>query len=278
MLSFSQRKGLKPIRTIVQIDSTDEPLRNQLWNVLHWNLWSKKPQYSSDKGGVSLLLRRIWIHYYDLTADEIPGYCFHIVDKVKHDFLKGDWYVVYDFIQFILNNYNYDLDPLEPFTQALNLVLEKYLSGYRIVERQVVDITSKQELESIEDALKDTSILKPVNLHLIRALQLLSDREHPDYRNSIKESISAVEALCNVITGKPKATLGQTLAEIEKSHQLHSALKESFSKLYGWTSDASGIRHKLLDGSTLNQEDAKFMLITCSAFINYLLVKADTQK
>jgi len=35
-----------------------------------------------------------------------------------------------------------------------------------------------------------------------------------------------------------------------------------------------GIRHALVDGSNYDSEDAKFMLISCSAFINYLVVKA----
>jgi hypothetical protein len=36
---------------------------------------------------------------------------------------------------------------------------------------------------------------------------MLSDRENPDYRNSIKESISAVEAIVNLINGTDSDTL-----------------------------------------------------------------------
>jgi hypothetical protein len=115
---------------------------------------------------------------------------------------------------------------------------------------------------------------KPVNAHLKKALDLLSDRKKPDYRNSIKESISAVEAICNLITSNTKATLGQALKEIEEKAKLHSALKKAFNSLYGYTSDAEGIRHALLDESSLDFEDAKFMLVSCSGFINYLKVKA----
>ena len=35
MQFFSQRKGLKPIKSIVQKDSMDDDLKNGLWNVLH---------------------------------------------------------------------------------------------------------------------------------------------------------------------------------------------------------------------------------------------------
>ena len=55
---------------------------------------------------------------------------------------------------------------------------------------------------------------------------------------------------------------------------MHPALNKAFSTLYGYTSNAKGIRHALLEESTLDFEDAKFMLVACSAFINYLKVKA----
>jgi len=97
----------------------------------------------------------------------------------------------------------------------------------------------------------------------------LSDRKSPDYRNSIKESISAVESLVQKTVGK-KGTLGQLIEKIEEHFELHKALKKSFRELYGYTSDKDGIRHAMLDEPNLDFEDAKFMLVTCSAFINYV--------
>jgi hypothetical protein len=44
--------------------------------------------------------------------------------------------------------------------------------------------------------------------------------------------------------------------------------------MYGYTSDAQGIRHALMDEPNLSFEDAKFMLVSCSAFVNYLIAKA----
>jgi hypothetical protein len=55
---------------------------------------------------------------------------------------------------------------------------------------------------------------------------------------------------------------------------LHSALKKGFSSIYGYTSDNDGIRHALTQDSNCDQEDAKYMLVSCSAFVNYLIVKA----
>jgi hypothetical protein len=134
------------------------------------------------------------------------------------------------------------------------------------------DITSEQEIEMLQQAI-DASDFPAVSSHLKRALTLMSDKEHPDYRNSIKEYISAVESLAKTITGKPKATLGEALKILEVSGKLHPALKSSFLNLYGYTSDEEGIRHAMLSEPNLTAYDAKFFLLSCTSFINYLKSK-----
>ena len=47
----------------------------------------------------------------------------------------------------------------------------------------------------------------------------------------------------------------------------------ALKSLYGYTSDAEGIRHALSDVPTLDAADAKFMLVTCAAFMTYLIQK-----
>ncbi len=74
--------------------------------------------------------------------------------------------------------------------------------------------------------------------------------------------------------GDVRATLTRALRKLEDRVSLHAALKDAFGKLYGYTSDADGIRHALLDESDLGFEDAKFMLVSCASFVNYLKIKA----
>lgn len=111
-----------------------------------------------------------------------------------------------------------------------------------------------------------------VSGHLVKATTFLADRDMPDYENSIKESISAVEAMCVVLLGKG-ATLGAALKQLEdKGIKIHPSMKSAFEKLYGYTSDAAGIRHAgNIGGPNSTFEEAKFMLVSCSAFVNYLL-------
>jgi hypothetical protein len=102
-----------------------------------------------------------------------------------------------------------------------------------------------------------------VRLHLEAVLRMLSDRAKPDYRNSIKESISAVEAACRLATGDKSATLGKALKQIP---HLHPALEKGFLAIYGYTSDHSGIRHSLLGEATNDYAEAKFMLVDLLGF------------
>ena len=84
-----------------------------------------------------------------------------------------------------------------------------------------------------------------------------------------------MESICRIIVGNDKPTLGDALKAIEKKgFPVHPALKEAFNKLYGYTSDEGGIRHaEGLTESDVSFEEAKFMLVSCSAFVNYLLAK-----
>jgi len=141
-------------------------------------------------------------------------------------------------------------------------------SAYRFVSGKVTPITSAEEIKEIETAVERGTTYAGVKTHLQTALVMLSDKSNPDYRNSIKESISAVESLAKQLTGNT-TTLAPALSELEKHHKLHPALKSAFSSLYGWTSNGDGIRHALMDIPNLTQADARFMLICCSAFINF---------
>jgi hypothetical protein len=82
-----------------------------------------------------------------------------------------------------------------------------------------------------------------------------------------------VEAVCQILTSDAKTTLGQALKKLG----IHPALEKGFSAIYGYTSDADGIRHALSEETTVDADDAKFFLVSCSAFVNYLIAKSAIQ-
>jgi len=276
MKLFSQRMGIKPVKTVIQVDFMDDDLRNSLWNALCLFYWSKVEGdwiLSLINAHIDLLLKILWLDYFKKPIDTLSNYWSEMREKIKKYFFNCEWYEVYDFIEFIANNYP-DKKVNTKFMEFCNSLLERELSAYRFVGGKITQITSEIEISEIEEALENSKPLKGVNTHLKRALDLLANRKSPDYRNSIKEAISAVEAICKLITREKRATLGQALKRIEEKVSLHPSLKNAFNNLYGYTSDAEGIRHALLDEPNLSFEDAKFMLVSCSAFINYLISKA----
>ena len=270
---FSQRKGIKPVKSVLQINNIDDDLCNGIWNVLIECYWdSVNPKYFIKNTPMDIFIKRSCSNYFKRPLDTLENNWGAIYAEIRKYYFDCMWYEIYDFIEFIANNY-----PLkyrnDSFMSKCNYILERELSAYRFVGGKVTQITSKEEISEIEKALNVSSPFKTVGVHIKGALALLADKKSPDYRNSIKESISAVEAICKLITKKKKPQLGQALKILEKEIGLHSALKKAFNNLYGYTSDAKGIRHALLEEAELYLEDAKFMLISCSAFVNYLVSK-----
>ncbi len=273
---FSQRKGLTPIKKLVQKDSVDDALRCGLWDALHLFLWEKfvYTNYPSifRNSNLFFLFQSYWHGYFNRPLDNLPGHFDDAHKVVREYFFACAWNEVYDFIEFTAKSAPEELT--ENFIKFCNYVLERELSAYRLVNKQIVEITADEEIQSIEEAMSNTSKLKGVQAHLKTALSLLADRKNPDFRNSIKESISAVEAISQILTGDEKTTLGAALKTFEEKAILHPALKKSLSSLYGYTSDAEGIRHAMLEEPKLTFNDAKFMLVSCTAFTNYLICKA----
>jgi hypothetical protein len=250
--SFSKRMGLKPLKCVIQINSMDDELRTALWNDFYIKIWNyaSQPQMAIQEYATYMQ-----IYYFHNTIDYFPGLSIFFTN-IRQYFFNCDWDSVYDFIEITANVVSYS-PAVEEFIYACNTTLERELSAYRFVDKKLVQVTSSQEIAEIEEAI---GISKQFTQHLDRALELLADRKSPDYRNSIKESISAVEAICQLITGNSKATLGKALGLLEeKLGTVHPALKEAFSKVYGYTNDDQGIRHALIGESNLSAEDAKFM-------------------
>lgn len=277
MTTFSQRYGHKPVKIKIQINSIDDDLRNNLWNALKISYWDTIEEsigmyggyYLSDhrNANLQLLCNKLWLNFFKSPLDQLPDEWSKVHDFLRKFFFECTWNEVYDFIEFIAQNHPND-DKNRFFISTCNIFLEREVSAYRFVNKTIARITSEEEIKSIDQAL--TVKILPVKEHLESALRMLTDRKKSDYRNSIKESISAVEAHVKKVTGSDKGTLGELLTLLEKRKQLHSALKSAFSSLYGYTSDAEGIRHALLDEDQVTFEEAKFMLVTCSAFVNYV--------
>ena len=278
-MRFTERYGYRKAKETIQIDSMDGALRNGLWSLLKIHCWdyvqftdSYNIYYINSRLNpeVYSLCQRLWLNHFKCPLDQLSNEWSVVHRQLRQYFFECDWYDVYEFVEFIANNYG-RRGFKENFTQTCNSLLERELSAYRVVAGILTRNTEKHEVAEIDQAIKGS--LPPVQNHLHRSLELLSDRKAPDYRNAIKEAISAVESLVAITVRSDKGTLGQLIKKLENEIGLHPALKDAFSSLYGYTSDESGIRHALTEEEKVDFDDAKFMLVVCSAFVNFVAAK-----
>ena len=260
----------------------DDSLRNALWN---WLCWALEKKRSSTRGPSSeteywynLAKFGMWDAIFHRRNDELrPD---NVREFTKKWFYEAQWFDVYNLLEWTLPRFNdirREYDKREYPDERLNYYLEREMSGYRVVNGgQIVEITSPQEIATIEEASRAKTGYEGIAEHIRTALELLGKKPEPDYRNSIKESISAVETAAILVTGDKKATLDKALAKLADKGKLHGAFKNGVSALFGWTSDEEGIRHSILNEQNVGFPEAKFMLVSCSAFANYLIDSART--
>lgn len=278
-MSFSQRMGLEPTTRAIQVDDIDARLRGALWNVLTLSFWENyRHGYDTAKLRYSNFsdFAKHYAFHHDISIDRLPEYWDGLLETIRRRFEQSPWNKVYDFLEYMAisgpEEQRGSREWRDAFISFTNAVLESHNSGYRFIEQKIAPITSSDELEEIENAISNSQPYAGVKQHIQTALGLLTNRDAPDYRNSIKESISAVESLARHITGDQKASLGEALKVLETKHHLEPTVKQAFLKLYGYTSDGNGIRHSLMrDDATPTKADARFMLICCSAFVNFAI-------
>jgi hypothetical protein len=190
MALFSQRKGIRPLQKAIQRESMDDDLRNRLWSALKmalWDKWTAPFQYGyqdPESKEVEFLLEMAWLHFFKLPLDTQPAY--HSghpksgYDVLRQHFFEGEWWEVYDFIEFVLKTINPEWR--HGLKEILNVFLEAEDAAYRIVDDEVVEITDTHEIAAVESAI--STAVSATSRHLSKALEMLSDRKKPDYRNS----------------------------------------------------------------------------------------------
>lgn len=285
---FSDRNKIDKLNTIIQTDSFDERTRIQLYNYFV-HIVENDHHYEINLQNFYLdVLNNVYCEVVDnFDAYSIIAYMENCKGYIKNTFLHDSYDAVLSLVEYLANkidlgipqhkrkyvpNFNGSVKWIS-FQDEVNELFEKECVGYRFIGEKIVAITDKIEIKEIEESLQ--SNYDGCREHIKKAVGFLADREHKDYKNCIKESISAVESICCIIADKKNATLGEALKILESKCNLKGQLKSAFEKLYTYTNnDKGGIRHaEGLFVSDVSFEEAKFMLVSCSAFVNYLIAE-----
>ena len=286
MALFSERYGYTKASDVIIREQITKEIQNAICSCYDKlpDLFSEvTASYQDAKAEYKNLEEYLWVYFLnERAANFSDGYKYHVVATVYIEDKSNAWYKKLDIIEktiqylrnFDAKNHKF-YSVASNFIKLLNSAFERLNFAYRTINDAIVEITSEQEIKTIEIAIDNSA--RNVKMHLNRALELYAQRPNGDYRNSIKESISAVEAFCREKTGEN--TLGKALNKLEKNGIVFpDVLKTAFEKLYAYTNQPdAGIRHALMDDTgvyTPKAEEAIFMLVSCSAFINYLNKKA----
>ena len=284
MALFSERYGYtKPSDVLIREQITEEIVNGicSCYDLLR-DMLHKLDNYGSYDEYYCDMELYLWTHFLDKRRNDFYSYNSHAVvatEIIKDS--KQPWYKKLDAVEMSLKWLLLRIDSdrrigtvAQNFIRLINHEFERHNYAYRFVDKELVELTNEHEIKAIEDCLaaSTNSVIK----HLSNALELMTERPIGKYGNSIKESISAVEVVCRNMTGE--STLGRALdCLVKKGIVIPQPLKNAFSKLYDYTNDKdTGIRHALMNetgGYLPTYAEALFMLVSCSAFINYLNAK-----
>jgi hypothetical protein len=286
-MKFSDRIGATKVSLELYIDSIPDSLRNSIWNLI-LELYTN-PANGDERRKLCLYLAK---NFRKSRVDQVPSRGWEVGEWLQSYYYSLEWYEIYNVVEFLVNHHYFILHDhpgnqidqrrlssvVKSMENQFNHIFKVERAGYRFIGGILSPITDRVELEAVTMSLHQLNEAKLTGAkdHIQTALELFSLRPSPDYRNSIKESISAVESISKIIGSKDGDGISTALRALSEKANLHGSLRSAFEKLYGFTSDDEGIRHAMIDDPTVGFDEAKYMIVSCSAFCSYLLSKAQS--
>lgn len=252
-LSFSQRNGFEEIRNKIQKEDLDQKTRNSLWNLFYEN-YSYVDHYN--------FFKYYWMEFCCNRIDEIPTSKIYKIGRLKKvpltekEALEEHYYIYFfykeinEFFDFLEKAFDFvRYFNKEKFTNSLNKILEKEKVVYRFVQGMFIENEFNEQNKHIEEISNELSCnnLTTSSDHFNKAFNCLYDREKPDYKTSLSESIQFLEALIGFKLNKAKgkiqlSTLLKELRYNYKNSDFEFDVIDVWDKIYGKMSN-QGIRH-----------------------------------
>ena len=277
-LTFSQRYGYEPVPEPMQLEKLSDDLRRELWNAMRGLLISLRNRnaayqyYFGEK--TERFLERVLGKVLKKPEDKIETSYPAVYQQFRTLILEGNFNVVLDLIEIMTNERRWDKE----FVNCIGELFERYAAAYYLDmscrPHKFFPRSNEAQGEATREAIKTIRDggMEGAETHLRQAAEHINAQR---FAESIKDSIHAVESVARQIDPKSK-TLGPALNSLERAGLIkHPALKEAFSKLYGYTSDEQGIRHSLTDKNSpdVDLDEAMFMFGACASFAAYLVNK-----
>ncbi len=273
MLTFSQAQGYEDLPGPLKLGELPDEARTHIWNVFY--IFTSKGTIRI-YGDVSV--SRVWARiltakhsiHDKLPLDEWKNLLKYNQRQLRQSIETLPFNEVFDMIQFVLRRPEYP----QKFVDGMKDAFASSRLAYAIDDGPPPTVIPSVTVEEGKTILESLETLREAGLggsaaHLRKAAECINGQ---DWAGSVRESIHAVESVARQLDPKASQTLAPALKSLEKSGTLHPALKEAFTKLYGYTSNEQGIRHAHLgqDSANVGMDEAVFMLGACASFSSYL--------
>ena len=293
-LTFSQREGKTSLPEPMQLEHVPRKFKQLIWQAIEQEIdthskkiesicalyrpWNKKLRNKS--------IERILFDYRHNVQGLLANDARHEswsdmwhadTDKEWLNKLLNDskYYEVLGFAEFIMRHETCSGTLCDNIKSAFEQVPMAYYIQDVNELPTVIPRFSDESGEAIQQAIKsiEEAGMEGATTHLSKAAKHINERQYSD---AIADSVHAVESVARLISPKKANTLRPALNSLENAGVIkHKALKEAFSKLYGYTNDEEGIRHPLLekDSPDVGLDEAMFMFGACASFAAYLVSK-----
>lgn len=263
-VSFGQQVGAVAPPLALPLDDVTPEFRVALWNLVHQ--FFKGVNFPIP----TFLFARARDKKQDAEQAARLG-ATQGISIIRKLIYEADWHELYDLILHLPRWTEHGL--AGTWQSMATKFLETERSPYRFSGNTLVAITSEAELTSVGDAAAVAGKFAPAANHLRKALEKFSQRPVADYENSVKEAASSVESALTVATEEPD--VGSATRKFATKFEVHPALMDSASKLFGYASDREGVRHGARgSGKPVDFDEAKLAIVSASAWLNYIAAKA----
>ena len=280
--SFSKRHGERRSRVPLKRDEMPQSLRSELWKVA-FGAFSYLERMSStdhylgrtpDEQQVYDLLVSFWVNIVGIAPHEVP----HPLPGVRRH--AGPWFMeeatwlqIYDTLEFLVG-IPPELYNSEDVANVFNDVLKSEQAAWSFVGNELMPLASEAEGAEVAKAMDTAPEL--VRKHLESALDALSARPQANVHVAIDQAISAVESMakhCFPDDRKAQKAVYTGLRDKLIGKGVNQLFAKAMHDLYNYTSDEGGLRHgfKVGDDPSKHEAEARFFVVTCSAFVNYLM-------
>lgn len=277
--NFSQREGLIPLPAAYELEKLSYEVRNEIKYLLEEELKKYFVYYREQHLPDWQKMLKDW-HVQIL---KLPVECFHL-ENTRYQLLgvisTNPYNQLLDTLEFFINHKSL---ANHPFPNEISNLFEREQVAYLLIEKSKnlrIFVPRASEVEGMAylralDSL-DSDSFSGARKNLAEAGYYLAKKE---FDKSVRESIHAVESVIRVLSEKKNIKFSDGLRELNKKLSLHSALGEGFVKLYGFSSDADGIRHSSIEETlSVDEETAIYFLGVCASFVTFLTHKARKSK